>query len=412
MSRKGWGWLAGIGCLVFLLIVVGLGLLVYFSFSTVEAPAVREVIVTATPTPQVKALEKATAPPMPTLTPAPGAASDVPGSIPGAGAWSLAPLYEALNPGVVNIQVLVERDGQIAGGAGSGFIIDHDGHIVTNNHVVGGATQVTVNFFNGLQARAEIIGVDADSDLAVIKVEELPDDMHSLPLGDSDGVQVGQWVVAIGNPFGLGSSMTTGIVSAIGRSIPSGATPFDIPQAIQTDAAINPGNSGGPLIDLGGKVIGVNAQIATGGVAANAGVGFAIPINVVRRVAPALIKEGAYQWPWLGVTGGSVNLAIMEANDLPNQQGAYIDIVIEDGPADRAGLRGSSGEIEVEGLTMPVGGDVVIAVGDEPIVEFTDLLVQVTNRGPGDEMKLTILRDGRQRTITVELDARPDDLVR
>jgi 2-alkenal reductase len=321
--------------------------------------------------------------------------------------WSLAPLYAQVNPGVVNIQVIVERNGQTGQGAGSGFVISPDGYIVTNNHVVDGATTVTVSFYSGLQASAKVIGVDPDSDLAVIQVDKLPEGVHALSLGDSDAVEPGQWVVAIGNPFGLGSSMSLGIVSAVGRTIPSGATPFDIPQAIQTDAAINPGNSGGPLMNLSGEVIGVNAQIATGGVAANAGVGFAIPSNVVARVAPVLISDGSYTWPWIGVTGGSVNLAIMQANKLPNQQGAYLDTIVENGPAAAAGLQGSSGTTPINGLDAPVGGDVIVAVDGRAIVDFTDLLVQVTLHRPGDRLNLTVLRDGRESSMTIELAARP-----
>jgi 2-alkenal reductase len=301
----------------------------------------------------------------------------------------------------------VEQQGLAGQGAGSGFILDDQGHIVTNNHVIAQAQEVTVLFFNGREARAEIIGADADSDLAVIRVDELPEDVHPIPLGDSDAVSIGQWVVAIGNPFGLGSSMSTGIVSALGRVIPTGITPFSIPQAIQTDAAVNPGNSGGPLINLQGEVIGVNAQIATGGAAASAGVGFAIPSNIVRRVVPVLIQSGRYQWPWLGVEGGSVNLAIMEANDLPTQQGAYIHQVVPDSPADQAGLQGSTGTTQVKGLEVPVGGDVVIEANGESIISFADLLAQTAFSEVGETMQLVILRDGERQELSVELEARP-----
>jgi len=398
MSKKGWGWLAGAGCLVLVVLLIGIGILGYLLVAPGEPAQVHEVVVTATPTPR-------RAEPLPTASPPKADTEAIAGSV-----GSLAPLYDRVNPGVVNIQVIVENEGQTGQGAGSGFVIDEDGHIVTNNHVIDGATQVTVNYYDGTQAEAEIVGVDPDSDIAVIQVAELPEDVHPLPLGDSDAVRVGEWVVAIGNPFGLGSSMSMGIISAIGRAIPSGETPFDIPQAIQTDAAINPGNSGGPLLNLNGAVIGVNAQIATGGVAANAGVGFAIPINVVRRIAPVLIEEGQYAWPWIGVTGGSVNLAIAEANDLPNQDGAYIDSVVEGSPADAAGLRGSSGTVQVDGLNAPVGGDVIIAADGEAVIEFTDLLVHVTQKQPGDEVELTLLRDGRTRSVTLELDARPENM--
>jgi 2-alkenal reductase len=323
----------------------------------------------------------------------------------------LVNLYKQLNPGVVSIQVHIER-GPISGSAaGSGFILDNAGHIVTNNHVVAGATQVTVIFYNAIEAEARIVGTDDDSDLAVIQVDRLAEGAHPLPLGDSDQVQVGEWVVAIGNPFGLSGSMTVGIVSAVGRMIPS-ETPFTIPQAIQTDAAINPGNSGGPLLNLRGEVIGVNAQIATGGSPASAGVGFAIPSNVVRLVVPALIERGAYDWPWLGIQGTSVNLFIMRANRLETQQGAYIDSVIQGSPADRAGLRGSTGSRVVNGLEVPVGGDVIIEADGRPIRDFSDLLVAVAFKRPGDPLTLTILREGQRQGVTVTLAPRPQRLGR
>jgi len=328
----------------------------------------------------------------------------------GVASGSLTALYKQVNPGVVNIQVYVSR-GMLSGqGAGSGFIFDNEGHIVTNNHVVANADRVTVVFYNGIEAEAEIIGTDDDSDLAVVQVDELVSGAHPLPLGDSDAVEVGESVVAIGNPFQLGGSMTAGIVSAVGRTIPSLAAQFRIPQAIQTDAAINPGNSGGPLLNLKGEVIGVNAQIAQTGVRANAGVGFAIPSNIVQLVVPELIEKGSYQWPWLGVEGGSVNLTIMKANNLQTQRGAYIGRVVEGGAAARAGLRGATQTREIDGLRVPVGGDVVIEADGKPIADFSDLLVEVAFRKPGDKMKLTILRDGQRRQVTITLAPRPADI--
>lgn len=333
------------------------------------------------------------------------------GQAPGVDSSALTELYKQANPGVVNIQVILSRGILSGSGAGSGFILDNEGHIVTNNHVVADAEQVIVVFYNGYEAEAEVIGTDADSDLAVVKVAELAEGAHPLPLGDSDRVEPGEWVVAIGNPFQLGGSMTVGIVSAVGRTIPSGATPFSIPQAVQTDAAINPGNSGGPLLNLRGEVIGVNAQIQTrGGVRANAGVGFAIPSNIVRRVVPVLIEKGSYEWPWLGVRGGDVSLAIMKANNLDTQQGAYISEVVPGSPADEAGLRGALSAEEVYGLPVPVGGDVVIAADGKPIADFSDLLVTVAFKNPGDKMELTILRGGRRQQVTVTLAPRPETL--
>ena len=324
-----------------------------------------------------------------------------------AGQNSLVALYQQTNPGVVSIEVATVRGGTLRGaGAGSGFIYDDQGHIVTNNHVVDGATQVAVIFYNGQQAEASIVGTDPNSDLAVIKVDRLANGAHPLPLGDSDRVAVGESVIAIGNPFALGNSMTAGIVSAVGRTIDSGATPFSIPRAIQTDAAINHGNSGGPLLNLSGQVIGVNAQIASE-TDANAGVGFAIPSNMVGRVVPALIEKGAYAWPWLGVSGGSVNLSIVKANNLSVQEGAYIDSVTANGPAAKAGLRGSSGTRSVDGVDVPTGGDVIVAIDNTPITDFDTLLVEVASHKPGDQVRLTVLRGGQRQQVTVTLGERP-----
>jgi S1-C subfamily serine protease len=326
---------------------------------------------------------------IPTFTPQPAQAQ--PAGAPD-GLQSLVQKYEQLNPGVVNIKVVVQRGGQTGEAAGSGFIIDNQGHIVTNNHVVEGAVEVVVVYYDGFEVQADIVGTDADSDLAVLHVNQLTDGAHLLELGNSDNVQVGEWVIAIGNPFGLGSSMTTGIVSAVGRTIQSGVTPFSIPQAIQTDAAINPGNSGGPLIDLNGSVIGVNAQIATGGTQANAGVGFAIPVNVVRRVAPVLIAQGVYQWPYLGIEGGSIGLLLQQAQNLPTQRGAIIGAVTPGGPADLAGIQ---------------PGDIIVEANGKPVNNIDDLLVQIASSEPGDKLNLTILRNGQRQQVTATLIARP-----
>ena len=320
---------------------------------------------------------------------------------------SLEDLYDRVGPGVVSIQVFTQRDGMVGQGAGSGFILDNEGHIITNNHVVEDASLVSVIFFNGIEVRAEIIGTDVDSDLAVLKVEELIDEVHPLPIGNSDNIDVGEWVIAIGNPFGNQNSLSIGIVSALGRTIPTGATRFSIPQSIQTDAAINPGNSGGPLINLEGEVIGVNAQIATSGERANSGVGFAIPVNILRKVAPALIEQGAYVWPWLGVEGTDVTLAITQANELERQRGAYINRIVEGAPADTAGLLGTSGTTEIEGILTPIGGDIVVEADGVPINFFSDLLVAVAFKNPGETIDLVIIRDGERVEIKVELQERP-----
>ena len=348
---------------------------------------------------------------VPTITLEPTQTETTPQPGPGLEEGSLSELYERLNPGVVNIRVYVEQQGMTRTGGGSGFVLNDEGHIVTNDHVVAQAEVVTVIFHNGLEVRADIVGTDDDSDLAVLLVDEMPDDVVSLPLAESEDVEPGDWVIAIGNPFSLGGSMSLGIVSATGRAIPGLEAGFRIPRAIQTDAAINPGNSGGPLLNLNGEVVGVNAQIATGGQSrVNSGVGFAIPSSVVRRVVPALIQEGAYAWPWLGVEGLPVNLLIQQANDLSIQRGAYIARIVQDGPADQAGLRGATASETILGTQVPIGGDIVLEADGQPIQDFTDLLAYVTFREPGDTIELTILRDGEREQISVELAARPDDL--
>jgi len=412
MSNRQFAILAAAGCLALaVLIVIALPLAFFLpGWLRAEAPETA-VVAQATVAPQAIETQQA----VPTFTP-PAIARQQPGGerpvqvllgLQQQGT-DLTQLYEQLSPGVVSIQVFAQRGGQVGEGAGSGFIIDEQGHIVTNNHVVAGAQQVTVIYHNGIEASAEVVGTDEDSDLAVIRVDPatFPEDVGPLPLADSDQVVPGEWVVAIGNPFGFGGSLTLGIVSATGRLIPSGATTFAIPQAIQTDAAINPGNSGGPLLNLDGEVIGVNAQIATGGGAANSGVGFAIPSNVVRRVAPSLIETGRYVWPWMGVEGTSVNLIIQQANDLETQQGAYVNRVVSGSPADQAGLQGSTGQTSIGGVPVPTGGDVVIAANGQQIRDFADLLVSTAFGSPGDEVELTIIRDGQQITETVTLAAR------
>lgn len=399
---------AGCGILILLVIVaIPLTLLYIFPVNRSSGQAVSTVISTAVQVAQT------TQEAVPTFTPE--APSAIPAETPSVQGQSTAissavleSLYERSNPGVVSLTVGVQQGGQVGEVSGSGFIIDDQGHIVTNNHVVSGAQLVIVTFFDGTQSRASVVGTDVDSDLAVVQVDNMPEGAHPVPLGDSNSVLPGDWVIAIGNPFTLSSTMTVGVVSAVGRTIPSGLTPFSIPETIQTDAAINPGNSGGPLIDLQGEVVGVNAQIATGSSGrANAGVGFAIPVNIVRRVAPALIKTGTYQWPWLGVEGRGVGLFIMEANRLESQKGAYIGVVDQGGPAEKAGLQGSSGTTVIDGIDVPVGGDVVTAIDGNPIKDFNDLIAEIASKNPGDQVELTIIRNGQQQNVQIQLASRP-----
>lgn len=324
----------------------------------------------------------------------------------------LIELYTRANPAVVNITEYVKEGTQVVPqGQGSGFVYDDLGHIVTNAHVVHGSDQLEVTFSDGTILTGELIGEDLNSDLAVVKVEKLPQGVQPLPLGDMEELAVGQTVVAIGNPFGLEGTLTRGIISALGRSIPA-LTPFTIPQAIQTDAAINPGNSGGPLLNLQGEVIGVNAQIETGGTSrSNSGVGFAIPVSIIKRVVPDLIEKGKHEWAWLGVRGGSLNPLVREAMKLEVDKGAYIAEVITGGPSAKAGLRGSKETITVNGREIEIGGDVIIAVNGKAIRSFDDLLIFVSLEGnPGDTVVLTVLRDGKTIEVEVVLGTRPSDL--
>jgi 2-alkenal reductase len=412
MSGRGRFWLfAGIGCAILVVLLVVVIPLAYFTFLPMTRGQTNgiEVIPPAQDVTVAPGTEE-TQVALPTLTTAPGVLIQPSETDSSVSSDYLSALYQDVVPGVVNIQVFVQRGGGFGEGAGSGFILDREGIIITNYHVVANAENILVVFYNGLESPAEVIGTDNDSDLAVLRVQAVPEGAHALPLGDSNQIHVGQWVVAIGNPFGLGSSMSIGIISALERTIAAVATPFSIPQAIQTDAAINPGNSGGPLINLQGEVIGVNAQIATagGGTSGNLGVGFAIPSNVVRQVAPALIESGVYQWPWLGVRGTSVNWFLQQANNLPSQQGAYMVEIIPGGPADEAGLQGASSEEMVQGIAVPSGGDVVVQVDDQPVSDYNDLITYLSFQEPGQEVLLQVVRDGETVEVPVVLAARPE----
>lgn len=325
----------------------------------------------------------------------------------------LVQVYESANPGVVAIQILSVN----GGGLGSGFVIDKEGHILTNLHVVEGYTDLEVDFPSGLKTRGQVLGEDTDSDLAVIKVDVPPEELHPLPLGDSSSLKVGQTVVAIGNPFGLSSTMTTGIISALGRTLdsmrpaPSGEN-FTAGDIIQTDTAINPGNSGGPLLNLDGQVVGVNRAIRTFNFTTteeplNSGIGFAIAINIVKRVIPVLISEGNFDYPYIGITSmDEISLLEQEALGLPRSVGAYITEVTSGGPAARAGLRGGSRTTDLPGIVA--GGDLIIAIDDRSVNNFADLLSYLINyKSPGDTVTLTILRNNQEMDVELTLDKRP-----
>lgn len=326
---------------------------------------------------------------------------------------TLIELYQRVNPSVVNLTVFATAvaDTLAPFSQGSGFVYDSSGYIVTNAHVVHGADRIEVNFYDGRTRPAELVGADLYSDLAVVKVVDLPEGIAGLPLADMDQLAVGQTAVAIGNPFGFAGTLTRGIISALGRTI-DGLTVFSIPQTIQTDASINPGNSGGPLLNLQGEVIGVNAQIRTADDSrSNSGVGFAIPVSIIKQVVPDLIETGVHEWTWVGIRGTSVNYGLAQALNMEDDRGAYISQVVAQGPAEKAGLRGSDGSITRDGLTYETGGDVIIAIDGQPIGTFDDLLVYIAlNSRPGQEVMLTILRDGKSIEIPLTLEARPEEI--
>jgi S1-C subfamily serine protease len=291
---------------------------------------------------------------------------------------------------------------------GSGFLIDTEGHIVTNNHVVESADKVEVKLGSSdTTYTAEVVGTDPATDVALLKVNAPAESLHPLSLGDSSKVLVGEPVVAIGNPFGLDRTVTAGIVSAIQRQIqaPNG---FSISHVIQTDAAINPGNSGGPLIDSEGRVIGINSQIQTGGGGdGNVGIGFAVPINTAREVVTQIEEHGEVKHAYLGIVGGSITPTLASALKLPESEGVLVNEVVKGGPADEAGLKGGDTSATIEGASFRLGGDVITEVDGKRIAGMEEVVNAVNAASPGDKMELTVDRDGKDKTITVTLGVRP-----
>ncbi len=291
---------------------------------------------------------------------------------------------------------------------GSGFLIDTEGHVVTNNHVVEEADKVEVKLGSSDKTYdAEVVGTDPATDVALLKVNAPADELHPLSLGDSSQVEVGDQVVAIGNPFGLDRTVTAGIVSAIQRQIeaPNG---FSISHVIQTDAAINPGNSGGPLIDSSGRVIGINSQIQTGGSSSgNVGIGFAVPINTAREVVQQIEEHGEVKHAYLGINGGSITPDLAKALKLPVQEGVLVNEVVKGGPADEAGIKGGDTSATIEGASVRLGGDIITEVDGKKVSGMEEVINAVNAASPGDEMELTVDRDGETKTITVTLGVRP-----
>ena len=326
-------------------------------------------------------------------------------------------VFENAGPGVVNITSRsISYDFFLRPipqeGSGSGFVYDREGHIVTNFHVVGGSRELFVTFFDESRVPATLVGADPSNDLAVIKVDVAPELLRKIPLGDSEGLKVGRFVVAIGNPFGLQQTLTTGVVSSLGRVIESPDGRF-IGEIIQTDAAINPGNSGGPLLDLAGNVVGVNSAIISPS-RASAGIGFAIPESTLRRVVPDLIARGRYAHPWLGVALLTVspNLATRLARAgvrTPGGGGVVVAEVVPRGPADAAGIRGPRRMGLLGNLRIPLGADYILAVEGEPVRTDRDLTVQLeTRHRVGEQVRVTLWRDGEVLEIPLVLGQRPE----
>ena len=314
-------------------------------------------------------------------------------------------LYARVSPAVVCVTA-PEYFGECIG---SGFVIDLQGHVVTNDHVAQAADELLVTLADEHTVPAEVVGSDPGSDLAVLKIDVAPDDLTVAELGDSASLQVGQRAIAIGNPFGLERTITTGVISSLGRTLSRDDSDFQIAELVQTDAAINPGNSGGPLLDSRGKVIGVNTAIASDS-GTNAGVGFAIPVDIVKRVVPALISQGYYQHPWIGVTGRTISPEMVEAANLPIDTGVLVFAVEPGSPAEKAGLRGGDQEIMVSGIPMLAGGDVVIAIDQVEVKRFDDVVNYLaSNTSVGDVVTLTVIRQGSELDLSLTLEARPAD---
>jgi len=320
---------------------------------------------------------------------------------------SLIEIFEKAEPGVVRVNIQKNQTENEVGGVGSGFVFDKKGHIITNAHVIDDATKTIVTFLDGRSYNAEIIGIDESTDIGVIKVNADLKLLHPLSLGDSSNLKVGETITAIGNPFGLSGSMTSGIISQMGRLLPSNSG-FSIPDVIQTDAAINPGNSGGPLLNMRGEIVGINTAIqsTTGEFT---GVGFAIPSQTVAKIVPTLISEGEYKHPWIGISGRDIDPDTANILGLKNTLGFLIITVVEDSPAFDAGLIGSNKTIKVESREYSVGGDIITAVDGIDIRKIDDILIHLQRvKTVGDEMVLEILRDNRTTNIVIILQERPN----
>ena len=327
-----------------------------------------------------------------------------PAAIVAAQAEHLANLYEK----TVKSVVFITANTQMGVGSGSGFVWDTEGHLVTNYHVIQSANQstssLTVKFFNGREYRADVVAFDPDSDLAVIKINDIDHELIPLPMGNSSETRPGEMAIALGNPFGEEFTMTTGIVSAVTRTLSSGFSSYSIPAVMQTDAAINPGNSGGPLLDMNGAVIGINTQIKSSS-RQSSGVGFAVPVDLVKRVVPSLINDGQHSYPLMGISGNEVNILLRERASLPRDiLGAYVNRSAPGGPADLAGIRGDS---SLTG-SLNFDGDVIVSINSIPMKSMDDLIGYLAlNTAPGEEIIVGVFRNGSEIAIPMTLGSRP-----
>ena len=317
--------------------------------------------------------------------------------------YSLIDIFEKSEESIVQVSVL---RGESDGGMGSGFVYSDEGYVITNQHVVQDAEKVMITFLDGEAYIGNVVGSDRDLDIAVVKVEPTNTYLQPIKIGDSSKLKVGEKIAAIGNPFGLSGSMTSGIVSQMGRLLPQ-ETGYSIPDVIQTDAAINPGNSGGPLINMKGEVVGINTAIqsATGEFS---GIGFAVPSNTVKKVVPVLIQDGEFKHPWMGISGTDVDPELAEVRELNSSKGFLVVSVIEGSPAESAGLLGVTETKEMDGREFALDGDIILSIDGETVRKISDILVHLQReKSVGDEMVLSVNRNGEILELTMILEERP-----
>ena len=322
--------------------------------------------------------------------------------------FSLTEIFERTEESVVQVNIRSDNAINNRGNMGSGFVYKDDGYIITNHHVVDNAERVTITFLDGESYIAKIIGTDADLDIAVLKVEIGSTYLQPIPIGDSSHLKVGEPIAAIGNPFGLSGSMTSGIISQIGRLLPQDSG-YSIPDVIQTDAAINPGNSGGPLLNMKGEVVGMNTAIqsATGEFT---GVGFAVPSNTIKKVVPVLIRDGIFHHPWMGISGSDVDPDLAKIRELNSSKGFLIATVVEGSPADAAGLQGVTITKEIDGREYALDGDIIIKIDDVVVRKISDILIHLQReKSIGDELIMTVNRDGTMIEAVLVLGERPQN---